>query len=85
MSSIKALKSNLNKLKKAKSVEDALCLRLEQSLSAFVDFEFFVSWQNSDQCYMIVFDRSNARVSTCIGIIEEKGVLSLDDYLNEVL
>jgi len=77
---------DLKKIITAKKKFDKVVLDVELSLIDKVEFEFTIFDQSSDG--IMLLDRqtsNNAMLKDCIQVIEEKGVLSMKDYLTLVM
>lgn len=83
---IKKIRSEFKKLKKIHNEFEAQSSFLEKILEEKIEFDFFIQHQPSDG-FVIVHrdDDHNGLFYPCLKIIEEKGSLSIDDYLLECI
>ena len=76
------------KLIKSREQYECAISSLEQELESKIDFDFFIVYQQSDCCHMVVYDKSrhhfsvpgNAPVKDVINFIKDHGKLTLEDY-----
>lgn len=77
------MKALYKKLYSAKTKYDSAIGDMEAYLSDKVSFEeYYVLYQPSDG-FVLGLDNHNAPLDACLFIIKDKGVLSLEDYMNE--
>lgn len=77
------MKLNLSKLATAKRKYDSEIEKITEQIKPFVKFNFFIDFQPSDGCHVIVNDDTqNAPLKDCISVINKKGELTEDDYNN---
>ncbi len=78
------------KLIKSREQYECAISSLEQELESKIDFDFFIVYQQSDCCHMVVYDfeskyhgfsvPGNAPVKDVIDFIKDHGKLTLEDY-----
>lgn len=74
-------KINSKKLLTARSKYENEIQNLERELSDFIDFDFSIFHQASDGLVILRADTiENTPLDVCISIINEKGMLSYEDY-----
>lgn len=73
---------SLTKLANAKRNYDTEVAKMELQLEKIIEFNFFISFQDSDACHVIVNSNTtqNAPLAKCLGIINKKGKLTYKDY-----
>jgi len=77
---------SLKKLIKAKQKYDLEIDTLYKKIQPYVEFDFFIMYQPSDGFVIVHNENShNAQLSRCVEIIEDKGKLSYDEYLEECI
>jgi hypothetical protein len=77
-----SLKKLITAKQKYESEIDSYYKKIEQ----YVEFDFFIMYQPSDGFVIVHSENShNAPLSICVGIIEDKGKLSYEDYLTECI
>lgn len=76
------MKKIINKLNKAESVYNGVINSVEVSLADKIDFEFSIIYQSSDGFVILCEETNhNAPIKPCLEIIEKKGRLSFEDYM----
>ena len=77
------IKLSTKAIQKALGKYDDAVGDLEYKLSEYIDFDFSVMYQPSDGFVIVKIDTAhNAPLSKCISVIESKGKLTVEDYLN---
>jgi len=71
---------SISKLMAAKSKYDKEIAALEDRLSPFIEFDFFIIWQQGDG-FVIVSDDVNSSLEKCIEIIQKEEKLTFNDFL----
>ena len=56
--------------------------KVEEYLKNKVEFNFFLTYQESDSTFVLTNDINNTPIHQCLEIIKEKGILSYKDYLS---
>jgi hypothetical protein len=76
------MKRELKRLEAAFEKYEGAIGALEAAISPKADFDFGILYQPGDGFVLADDDANNAPLDTCIEIIQKKGELTHEDYLN---
>lgn len=77
------MKTLYKKIQVTKSKYDSALQEMERYLSDKCDFDDYSIFYQSSDGFVLEWNANNAPLSNCLLIIKEKGILTLEDYMDE--